>query len=355
MNAPRFVYTAHAARVLFGMGRLAELGDEIDRLGWRRAMLLCTRGQREAAAQAEAVMGSRLAALHDGARMHVPVETLAPALALAAERGVDGLVCFGGGSTIGLAKAMALQTRLPILAVPTTYAGSEMTPIHGITEGGVKRTGQDPVVLPKVVLYDPALTLGLPPSMSVTSGLNAIAHAAEGLYARDANPVVSMMAEEGARSLAGALPALCADPSDLAARAEALKGAWLCGSVLGSVGMALHHKLCHTLGGSFALPHAETHAIVLPHALAYNASAAPEAMAALGRAFAVESAQVPSRLHALLAELGVPVGLRELGMPREGIDRALEIALSNPYWNPRPLDRTALRGLLERAWEGSAP
>jgi maleylacetate reductase len=299
------------------------------------------------------LLRERLAAVHDGARMHVPVETVTPAVQQAQALGVDGLVCYGGGSTIGLAKAMALQTRLPILAVPTTYAGSEMTPIYGITEAGLKRTGHDPVVLPRVVLYDPLLSRGLPVPVSITSGLNAMAHAAEGLYARDANPVVTMMAEEGLRALSRALPRLAVAGDDLGARADALYGAWLCGTVLGSVGMALHHKLCHTLGGSFGLPHAATHAVVLPHALAYNAPVAPDAMARLGSALGV--ADGPARLFEMLGELQVPMSLQALGLPETALDRVVDIALSNPYWNPRPLEREALRALLQRAWEGRAP
>ena len=198
--------------------------------------------------------------------------------------GADCAVAIGGGSTTGLGKAIALDSGLPILAIPTTYAGSEMTPIYGLTEGGVKKTGRDARVLPRTVIYDPELTLTLPLAMTVTSAMNAIAHAAEGLYAHDGNPIIALMAEEGIRACAAALPRLAADPRDLDARGDALYGAWLCGTVLGAVAMGLHHKLCHTLGGSFNLPHAEVHTVILPHALAYNAAQAPEAMARIARA-----------------------------------------------------------------------
>jgi alcohol dehydrogenase class IV len=181
----------------------------------------------------------------------------------------------GGGSTTGLGKAIALATGLDQIVVPTTYAGSEMTPILGQTERGVKTTQRSPAILPEVVIYDVDLTLTLPPALTATSGLNAIAHAVEALYAQDRNPIVSLMAEEGIAALARSLPVLVDAASDLAARSDALYGAWLCGACLGAVGMALHHKLCHTLGGSFDLPHAETHAVVLPHAVAYNSAAAP--------------------------------------------------------------------------------
>ncbi|RYY95877.1 MAG: maleylacetate reductase, partial [Comamonadaceae bacterium] len=273
-----FVYVGQPARVVFGAGALARLGDEVAALGARRALVLSTPEQRGLAERVAALLGDRAAGVFDRAVMHVPIETAREARELARSLGADCAVAVGGGSTTGLGKAIALDSGLPIIAVPTTYAGSEMTPIYGITEGGLKKTGRDPRVLPRTVLYDPELTLGLPLRMSVTSGINAIAHAAEALYAPDANPVMNLMAKEGIRAVARALPAIKLRANDVDARGDALYGAWLCGTVLGNVGMALHHKLCHTLGGSFGLPHAETHTIVLPHALAYNAAAAPEAM-----------------------------------------------------------------------------
>jgi alcohol dehydrogenase class IV len=264
-------------------------------------------------------------------------------------------VAIGGGSTVGLGKAIALESGLPILAIPTTYAGSEMTPIYGLTENGLKRTGKDPRVLPRTVIYDPALTLGLPVGLSVVSGINAIAHAAEGLYAVDGNPVCDLMAAEGIAALGRALPGIHADPGDLQARRDALYGAWLCGTVLGSVGMALHHKLCHTLGGSFNLPHAETHTVVLPHALAYNAEAAPQAMAAISRALGDASGYAPAAVQRLARALGAPTSLKAIGMPADGLDRAADLAAKTPYPNPRPLDRAALRALLQRAYDGADP
>jgi alcohol dehydrogenase class IV len=231
-----------------------------------------------------------------------------------------------------------------------------VTPIWGLTEGGVKKTGRDARVLPKTVIYDPELTLTLPLALTVTSALNAIAHGCEGLYAHDGNPVVALMAEEGIRASAAALPALQRDPRDIEARGDALAGAWLCGVVLGSVAMGLHHKLCHTLGGTFNLPHAETHTVVLPHALAYNAAAAPEAMARIARALGLaEGEGVPRAVQALAARHGAPTSLRELGMPAEGVARAAELAVTTPYPNPQPLQREALRSLIQRAWEGAAP
>ena len=359
-----FTFQANPARVIFGAGNLQQLGAEVERLGARRALVLCTPEQAASAQQVLALLGDRGAGLFARAAMHVPLETAREARAEAERLGADCAVAIGGGSTTGLGKAIALDSGLPIIAIPTTYAGSEMTPIYGITEGGIKRTGRDLRVMPRTVIYDPELTLTLPYAMTVTSAINAIAHAAEGLYAHDGNPVVALMAEEGIRACAAALAPLQADPHDLAARSDALYGAWLCGTVLGSVAMGLHHKLCHTLGGSFNLPHAQTHTVVLPHALAYNAAAAPQAMRRITRALhaadpSLDASNPARALQTLAARHGAPVSLAALGMPAEGLDRAADmaadLALNTPYPNPRPLQRDALRALLQRAFEGAAP
>ena len=243
----------------------------------------------------------------------------------------------GGGSTTGLAKAIALRTDLPQIVVPTTYAGSEMTPILGETKDGAKVTQSSPEVLPEVVIYDVDLTLDPACGLSGTSGINAIAHAVEALYARDRNPVTDLMAAEPIRALSRALPRIVDDPRDREARSDALYGAWLCGSCLGAVGMALHHKLCHTLGGTFDLPHAETHTVVLPHALAYNAPAIPDVMRRLGEALGADDAARASSTWP--GSSGRRAALRDLGMPEDGIDEAADRALANPYWNPRALER----------------
>jgi maleylacetate reductase len=348
-----FTYTALPARVTFGAGKLASVRDEVEAIGASRALVLCTPAQREQAEQVAELLGPSLAGIHDGAEMHVPIASARKARELASELNADCAVAIGGGSTIGLGKAIALESSIPILAIPTTYAGSEMTPVYGITEDGVKRTGKDVRVLPRAVIYDPDLTMSLPLGMSLVSGMNAIAHAAEGMYAKDGNPVMSLMAEEGIRALAQGMPSLVDAPQDKEARAQCLYGAWLCGTVLGHVGMALHHKLCHTLGGSFNLPHAETHTIVLPHALAYNSPAAPEAMDRIASAIGAPDAAVG--LHQMAVKLGLPTALRDLGVKEADLDRACEIALSNPYWNPRPVEAKSLRALLQRAWEGAEP
>lgn len=348
-----FVYQGLPSRVVFGAGSLASLPAEMDALKAQRALVLCTPEQRDSAERVAALLGSRSAGIFDRAVMHVPIETAREAREEARRLGADCAVAIGGGSTTGLGKAIALDSGLPILAIPTTYAGSEMTPIYGITEAGLKKTGKDMRVLPRTVIYDPELSMTLPVGLSVTSGINAIAHAAEGLYSVEGNPVIDLMAEEGIAALGRALPRIRANAGDPEARSDALYGAWLCGIVLGTVGMALHHKLCHTLGGSFNLPHAETHTIVLPHALAYNAAAAPQAMERIRRALAGSSAA--QAVYDLAKHNGAPVALKDIGMKAEDLDKACDIAMSNQYPNPRPLERGAIRALLQDAFEGVRP
>jgi alcohol dehydrogenase class IV len=348
-----FVYEALPSRVIFGTGTLTRLGEEITRLDLSRVLVLSTPQQRHEAERLAAALDGRSAAVFAEATMHTPVEITDRAMEMVAARRADGIVSVGGGSTIGLGKAIALRTDLPQIVVPTTYAGSEMTPILGETKGGIKTTQRSPKILPETVLYDVDLTLSLPISLSVTSGINAIAHAVEALYAADRNPIISLMAEDGIKAFASALPRIVAAPDDREARSHALYGAWLCGSCLGAVQMALHHKLCHTLGGTFDLPHAETHTVVLPHAIAYNAASSPEAMERLARALgASDPAQA---VFDLAGRLGARRALRDLGMPESGIDRAADIATQNPYPNPRPIERTAIRDLIARAWAGQPP
>ncbi len=351
-----FIYTGQPSRVVFGAGSLQHLEREVKLLGAERALILCTPEQQGIADKVAQMLGSRAAGVYPKAVMHVPAETAAAAVAEAKRVGADCALAVGGGSTTGLGKAIALQSSLPILAIPTTYAGSEMTPIYGITEAGLKKTGRDPRVLPRTVIYDPELSVSLPVGLSVTSAMNAIAHAAEGLYAQDSNPVMDLMAEEGIRALATAIPKFHASPTDITARSDALYGAWLCGTVLGNVGMALHHKLCHTLGGTFNLPHAEVHTVILPHAINFNAAATPAAMQKISRALG--GAPAAQGLYELARKNGAPVSLRELGMKAEDLDTVVRLAVQNPYWNPRaigPDSSAALRDLLQQAWEGLSP
>ena len=360
-----FTVSPMPARVLFGAGALDRLPELVEALGARRVLVVAGAGRGSLVERIGALLGERLVGVDARATMHVPA-------ALATEVGVsagrlraDLVVAAGGGSAIGLAKAVALAGGPPIVAVPTTYAGSEMTPIWGITRDGAKETGRDERVRPRAVLYDPALTLGLPPRLAGPSLMNAVAHCVEALYAPDANPIVALLAAEGLRALAASAPRLVREPDDLAARTEALHGAWLAGLALGASTMGLHHKLCHVLGGSFGLPHAETHAIVLPHAAAFNAPAAPAAMAAAAGALAAASGRplaapsVPRALHALVADVvavaGAPASLRELGLREADLTGAAALATARPYPNPRSVRAADVLALLVRAYENRPP
>lgn len=348
-----FVATSAAVRVRFGPGVRHEVGSELERLDAKRALILATPQQADTALDFAETLGQRAAGVFSRAAMHTPVAVSQEAVAYAKEIDADVLVAVGGGSTTGLGKAIAYRTDLPQIVIPTTYAGSEATPILGQTEGGKKTTVTDPKVQPEVILYDAELVSTLPVEMTVTSALNAIAHAAEALYARDRNPLSSALAMEGIRAFSDALPKVVADPRNIDARGETLYGAWLCGTVLGQVGMALHHKLCHTLGGSFDLPHAETHAILLPHAIAYNEAAVPELLAPVGAALG--GGKAGPALHRFATAMGAPLALSQIGMEEAALDRAAEIATQNAYWNPAPIDRDGLRSLLDAAFHGRAP
>lgn len=340
-------------RVVFGFGTLAQLPDEADHLGVSRILVLTTPQQLEHGEQLRSILGTRVVGIYQGAMMHTPVAVTDDAMRVAGELKADCVLSVGGGSTTGLGKAIAYRTGLPQICVPTTYAGSEMTSILGQTEDGIKTTLRDPRVLPDSVVYDVELTMSLPQSLSGTSGINALAHAVEALYAKNANPVLSLFAEEGMASLAKALPAIHHDAHNKVARYQALYGAWLCAICLGSGEVALHHKLCHVLGGSFDLPHAETHTIILPHVVAYNAPAIGNALQVIGRALACEDAA--AALFDLAKSIGAKTALSDLGMPHDGIEKATEIALQNPYFNPRPLTREGIRSLLTDAFHGRRP
>jgi maleylacetate reductase len=345
-----FTYVALPTRVVFGAGSSRGLAAEVDRLAAKRVLLVCTPGRAQMVKALSA--GLPIAGIFDEAVMHTPVQLVERARATARELQADCCVTVGGGSTIGFGKAIALTSALPVVAVPTTYSGSEMTTIWGMSEGGSKKTGRDPQVLPKTVIYDPELTLDLPPAVSAASGMNAIAHCVEALYAHDGNPIVSLMAEEGIRALASSLPIVVSRPTDLPARTDALYGAWLAGMSIGTTSVALHHKLCHVLGG-FGLPHAETHSIVLPHAVRYNQAAAPEAMARVCRAIGSEAAA--EGLYALQRKLGIPHRLADVGMKRADLERAARIATEAPYPNPRKVEYEPVLELLTNAYEGRPP
>ncbi|ONI87719.1 hypothetical protein ALI22I_21215 [Saccharothrix sp. ALI-22-I] len=340
-------------RVLFGTGRAAaHVAAEVRRVGARSVMVIAGTSERGQADQVTA--GIDVAVHYDDVVQHVPADTAAKARQVAAEHDVDLVISVGGGSTTGLAKAVALTTGLPILAVPTTYAGSEATAVWGLTENARKTTGTDDRVLPFTVVYDAELTLSLPVDLSVASGLNALAHCVDSLWAPRADPINAAMAIEGIRTLATGLPAVVGDPRDVEAREQVLYGAYLSAVAFASAGAGLHHKICHVLGGAYNLPHAPTHAVVLPHVLAFNAAAVPDVTARVAQALGgTDAAEALNRLY---ARLGAPTALKDLGLEEESLDEATDLVLAVvPPSNPRPVTRSDLRELLRSAWAGSTP
>jgi alcohol dehydrogenase class IV len=345
-----FTYVSLPTRVVFGAGSIRSLAAEVERLGAKRVLLISTPGRAQMVRSL--AQGLAVAGVFDRAVMHTPLAVVEASREEARRANADCCVTVGGGSTIGFGKAIALASSLPVVAVPTTYSGSEMTTIWGVSEGGAKKTGRDPKVLPRAVIYDPELTLDLPVAVSAASGMNAIAHCAEALYAHDGNPIVSLMAEEGIRALAKSLPAVVARPKDVGSRSEALYGAWLAGMTISTTSVALHHKLCHVLGG-FGLPHAETHSIVLPHAIRYNREAAPQAMARIRNA--LNTSDAATGLFDLEKKLGISMRLADIGMKEADLERAARIAVEAPYPNPRKVEYEPVLALLRDAYEGRRP
>lgn len=355
-----FTYDQLPARIVFGAGRLAEVGAEAERLGVQKVMLVSDQAISGLADNVERQLGSRLALRWSEVVQHVPVDLADRARQAATEAGVDAVVCIGGGSSTGLAKALALSHGVPILAVPTTYAGSEQTTIYGLTGGRHKQTGKNPVVQPKVVVYDPELTLGLPPRVTGPSAFNALAHSVEALYAPGCNPVTSALALEGIRAIHDSLPTVMAKPDDIDARGTLLYGAYLSGIALGTTSTGLHHKLCHVLGGRFNLVHADAHSVILPHAVAFNAPALPAEMARLAEALGSPEGDPAGALWDLAVASNVPSRLADLrgdeGLLRhEDLPGAAHAAAEEITVNPRPIDEAALLALLERAYEGARP
>jgi alcohol dehydrogenase class IV len=357
-SAIDFVHEVPAARVVFAPGALDQVPAEVERLGSRRVLLIAGGYEKAYADRLDGQLGDRVIGRLEQIVMHVPADVARDAVLRARAADTDLLLCVGGGSATGLAKVVALDTGLPILAVPTTYAGSEMTPIWGLTEGARKTTGRDRRVLPRTVVYDPELTLSLPPDLSAASGMNALAHLVEALYAPDASPLVLLAAEEGVRALAAALPGVVTDPADPHARAGALYGAWLAGSALGTTTMGLHHKICHVLGGTYDLPHAATHAAVLPYVTAFNIPAAPQAARRLTtalRAGGSEADDPAAALWDLGRRIGTPTSLGEIGFTTDLISDAARLVVDGRPRNPRPVNEPAVAELLRRACTGTRP
>ncbi|MFC6158420.1 maleylacetate reductase [Kribbella jiaozuonensis] len=378
-----FVHTFLPGRVVFGAGALDQVAGEVEGLGVRRALVVATKSARDAADVVEVELGDRFAGRIDGVAQHVPTAVAENARAKAREVDVDGVIAIGGGSAIGLAKAVALTGDVMIVAVPTTYAGSEMTPVWGETAGGSKTTGTDLRVLPRVVVYDPVLSQHLPKKVTAASVANAIAHCVEAVWTPRADPITEVTAVEGLRALADGLRQAMLEPTDLDARGNLLYGACLAGSAMATAGTGLHHKLCHLLGGTYNLPHAETHAAILPQVARVNAPAVPQSAARLEAALTTTHAttgnagtsststaegssaattastavagagELASGLFDLFTAADVPTNLRELGLAEEQVEEAVKAF--KPTDNPIPVTEDLVREILTRAWAGTRP
>jgi maleylacetate reductase len=348
-----FSFDSFAARIVFGIGRVTDVAEEVDRLNVSRVLIVAAPSSKSVADDVAERLGPRFAGTFSDVQQHVPIEAVQAASAAAADLRSDCVVAIGGGSAIGFGKAVVLHSSIPMIAVPTTYSGSEVTSVYGITRDGQKQTGRDLSVLPKVVVYDPALTVSLPPAITGPSGMNAMAHCVEALYAREWNPVTSLMATEGLRALIDGIPRAVVAPDDLDARSDVLYGSFLAGSSLAVVGMAIHHRICHVLGGSFGLSHGETNAVILPHVALFNAEAASDAVACIAQTLGVDDA--PGGLFDFAESIGAPTSLQALGMHEVDLPQAARLISDTPPWNPRPVEYPAVLALLEAAFLGQRP
>ncbi|TQN68557.1 Maleylacetate reductase [Colletotrichum shisoi] len=353
-----FVFGITTPKVLFGPGTVNELSGELRARGLSKPLIICSPSRASLARRIRDGLSSAGFAdveILDAAKVHNPSDVIGPAVRRAGGR--DVLVSVGGGSAVGLGKSVALRTGMPQVAIPTTYSGSEMTPIIGETKDGKKTSTTDPRILPKVVIYDVELTMDLPAKVAAPSGINAMAHSFEALYSRQASPLTDHFALESIRALSGALPAIVSNPSSVEARTSALYGAFLAGMMATATGIALQHKLAHAAGGTLGLPHADTHSILLPHSIAYNVQSFPgDIRARLSSALAQsteDSAEgIVAGLNELLRLREIPVGLMSIGMQEADIDRVADVASDAPYWNPRAPEKTKIREIIRRAWAG---
>lgn len=350
-----FEYNALPGRVVFGAGRArSSLSAEVEQMGLQRLMLIADAFDADLARELVAPLGQRCVTTFDKVRQHVPVEVVREACKQAKDKHVDGLLSVGGGSTTGLAKAVALELDLPIICIPTTYAGSEMTPVWGMTENNRKTTGRSMKVLPKLVIYDPELTYSLPDTITGPSAINAVAHCVEAFYAAGACPMASLMALEGIRAIANGLQDAVLNPRGLSGRAKTLYGAYLGGATFAVAGSGIHHKICHVLGGAYDLPHAELHTIILPHAVAINRDAIPDIMARIADALGADDAA--DGLFDLGRDVGAPAALSAIGMKAEDLDEAVQLCLAAvPANNPAQVSEAMMRQLLSDAFEGNRP
>lgn len=381
-----FHYTFFAQEVVFGPGSVAQLGELAERFGWRR-MMLCTTERfrsRGRVAPIEAILGERLVVTYEHVEPHVPEGVVVEATALAAEHAVDAVIGLGGGSAVGTAKAVSMaleelrtghparaaapidQPLIPVIAIPTTYAGSEMTPVYGVTRhsDGLDRkvTVSDPKIAPKLVIYDSLLTLDLPARVTAGAGINAVAHCIEALYSITRNPLSTAAALTGLRAIAHALPQCVANGADVEARSEMLAGSFLAGTALSNVAMGLHHGICHVIGGATGAAHGDANSVMLPHVMHFNLDATAPQLAQAADAMGIpvagrgveEAAACAAQLVAdWVEQMRLPGRLRDIGVREEQLPELAQMAFANRTVqnNPKPItDVAQLEDLLRHAW-----
>jgi maleylacetate reductase len=349
LSQSEFAYTAAPARVIFGPGRANEVGNELDRLGAERVLFACTRSGAERYRSIIEGLSDRCAGVFDGAQPHCPENVALSALDLFQESGASAVVTIGGGSTIGLGKVIAARRKVPFVAIPTTLSGSEMTAIYGMKIGEEKRTWIDPAAKASSVIYDPDLVASLPRREIATTGVNCLAHCVEALYPAEPNPIARLLALDGIRILSRALPA-CIEVNNAESRAAALYGGFIGGLLVSMVGIGLHHKICHVIGGHSDLPHGDTNSVILPHVVAFNAPAMPAVVSDLANTLGTKD---PVRAIFELADsIGAPTSLRQLGLAQADLRPIAEEVAAKGVRNPRPVTLQNISELLERAWEG---
>ena len=350
-----FVHNSLPARVVFGEGSIASLGEEITRLGSKNALFCCTPGRKNETSDLIARLDNISAGLCPIAEQYVPLPMVEEGRAIARERKADCVVSYGGGTSVGLAKAIALELEIPVVSAVTTFSGSETTDLQAILTDGLRVGYQSDWMLPRTIIYDPETTMGVPLSIIIPSGVNAIAHGVEACYAQGTTPVNSLIAIEGIGAMASALKKITSGQDSIEARGDGLYGAWLCGTSLGSAGVALHHKFAHVLGSTFNLEHSMAHTVALPYSVAYTTAGAPEAMQKIAAALGERQNSAARALYDLNITIGAPTSLKEIGMPEEGIEKAAKMISSDPYPNPVPVEFAPIRSMIEDAWHGRPP
>ena len=349
----QFDYTPVPSRVVFGENSALKLCDEVRSLGGKRALIACTKNMVKRADNVIDALGENCVGIFDGVEPHCPEHVAMAALQMFKDKAADVIIAIGGGSTIGVGKAITLRTGAPLIVVATTPCGSESTPIHGMLIGNKKKTGRDPKVIATTSIYDPILTTSMSAHHTATIGMNSLAHCVEALYAQVKSPISDLMAVNGIKALIRGIPGSIRNPEDLEHRAEVLYGGMLSGYCVTLAGIALHHKLCHVLGGHHGIPHGESNSVILPYAVAYNETAAPEAMAEIRNAMNTDSAS--GGIFDFATEINVPKSLKELGMRVEHLDAAARETVETTPYNPKPVDVKSVREMLQQAYEGIRP